>query len=184
MDAFEIGIVTQGWIDEDTTHAQIDLCSHGQIRLVFDGHTIESGDRGNDYTISTSALALLRTVESDHSPDRPVATRLVLHCGMLSLLSCPIGIDWSISHLDGRVRLADVVRYDSVDVTEATHFQGLTLELFEPDYRRAVVAFADEARTFFAGAAKAIEDDGDRAEYAAFWQEYDERLERARSASG
>jgi hypothetical protein len=44
------------------------------------------------------------------------------------------------------------------------------------------VAFADEARTLFEGAAKTIEDDGNRAEYAAFWQEYDERLERAVSA--
>jgi hypothetical protein len=177
---FEIEIITQGWTgstDEDAE--RVDLCSHGDIRLTIADCVIAPGDGEGDYTISTSALALLRTLESDHSPERPVAGSLVLHCGMLMMLSCPIGIDWSVSHLGARVRLHDVVRYDSVDETQAVRFPGLAIELGEDDYRRQVVAFAEKAKLLFEGVDKAFHDDSDRQEYDEFWREYDGRLSRA-----
>lgn len=174
---FEIEIITQGWTGSTEEDAKtVDLCSHGDIRLTIGDCVIAPGDGEGDYTISTSVLALLRTLESDHSPERPVAGRLVLHCGMLMMLSCPIGIDWSVSHLGARVRLHDVVRYDSVDETQAAHFPGLAVELAEDDYRRQVVAFAEKAKRLFEGVDKAFHDDSDRQEYDEFWREYDERL--------
>jgi hypothetical protein len=176
---FEIQIITQGWMGETPEHVANDLCSHGDIGLVIGGCLIAPGDGEGDYTISTSALALLRTLESDHSPERPIASHLVLHCGMLLMLSCPIGIDWSVSHLGGRVRLHDVVRYDSVDEAEATRFLGLAVELEEDEYRRQVVAFAEKAKRLFEGVVKAFADDVERQEYDEFWQEYDGRLSRA-----
>jgi hypothetical protein len=179
--AFEIEIITQGWTGSTEEDAEsVDLCSHGDIRLMIGDCLIAPGDGEGDYTISTSALALLRTLESDHSPKRPVAGSLVLHCGMLMMLSCPIGIDWSVTHFGGRVRLHDVVRYDSVDETQATRFPGLEVELSEDDYRRQVAAFAEKARGLFEGVDKVFHDDSDRQEYDEFWREYDERLSRTR----
>lgn len=134
------------------------------------------GDGERDYTISTSALALLRTLESDRLPERPVAERLVLHCGMLFMQSCPIGIDWRVSHRGTRVRLSDVVRYDSTSESQAVHFPGLAVELDEDEYRRQVVAFAESAKQLFEGVDK--EPDIDRELYEEFWQEYDRRLGR------
>ncbi|MDP9261738.1 MAG: hypothetical protein M3O89_07205 [Actinomycetota bacterium] len=75
---FEIEIITQGWTGSTEEDAErVDLCSHGDIRLTIGDCLIAPGDGEGDYTISTSALALLRTLESDHSPERPVAGSLV-----------------------------------------------------------------------------------------------------------
>jgi hypothetical protein len=169
---FELEIVSQGWLDVPNAEHD-DLCSHGDLRLVIGGTVVAAGDGSGDYTISTSALALLRTLESDHSTRAPVVpTALVMHCGMLSMVSCPEGIDWSVSHRDGRVLLADVVK------NETERFPGLAVDLSEDEYRRAVVAFAEKAKEPFATVEKTL-DDSTRDEYEAFWREYDERLGRA-----
>lgn len=174
---FVIEIVSQGWLGEQTADfdpSRADLCSHGDIRLVIGGRAISAGDGSAEYTISTSALALLRTLDCDHSPYAPVADRLILHCGMLLMLSCPYGIDWTISHRDGRVSLADVVK------DKSQTFPGLAVDLSETEYRRQIVAFAERAKEPFADVEKAIADEVDRADYEAFWHEYDELLNRGR----
>src|SRR5262249_6774365 len=125
--------------------------------------------------------ALLRTLESGHSPEHPVAERLLLHCGMLLMLSCPSGIDWSVTHLGERVRLHDVVRYDGTDESGAVRFPGLMVELAEDEYRRQVVAFAEKAKEPFRTTEKVFHDEVDRQDYDVFWQEYDGRLSRAAS---
>jgi hypothetical protein len=51
--------------------AAVDLCSHGDVRLVIGGVTIAPGDGDGEYGISAAALGLLRTTESDWPP-RPV----------------------------------------------------------------------------------------------------------------
>jgi hypothetical protein len=185
---FEIEITTQGWIDPELHDAPADLCSHGDIRLEIGGGVIVSGDAepgevADWWTISTSALALLRTLESDHSPlDRRVAERLILHCGVIEMLTCPIGVDWSVTHRGGRVRLYDVVRFDTVDETETVRFPGLEVELADDEYRLPVVAFAEKAKEPFVGTEKTPADDYEQQLYEEFWREYDERLRRALSA--
>ncbi len=179
---FSIAITRQGWLNSEPTDPS-DLCSHGYIRLVIGGEVIAPGDE-REYTISTSALGLLRTLESDHSPERPVGSgTLILHCGMLMMLSCPVGIDWSVTHRGGRVRLRDIVRFDSTDASEAVRFPGLEVELEEEAYRREVVAFARSAKGLFVGAEKVLHDDTDRKEWGDFWEEY-ERLLAANADSG
>ena len=168
---FEIEITRQGWLN-GLEVAPGDLCSHGDIRLVIGGMEIASGEE--EYTISTSALALLRTLDSDHSPEHPVADRLILHCGMLEMLSCPIGFDWRVTHLPG-----EVVRVDEVVRDETAHF-GMVVELPEERYRRQVVGFAEEAKTLFVGAKKEPDSTYDQELYEQFWSEYDELLSRFR----
>lgn len=140
---------------------------------------ITPGESGQGFTISTSALALLRTLESDHHAARPVADRLILCCGGIEILTCPIGIDWSVTHLGGRVRLADAIRYDTTDESQAARFPGLMTDLAEGDYRKQIVAFAEKARQPFAGAKKTPADDYAEELYDDFWREYDARLSRA-----
>jgi hypothetical protein len=185
---FEIEITKQGWIDPKLglDDAPNDLCSHGDIRLEIGGQVIVSGEAepgevADWWTTSTSALALLRTLEADHSPDQPVADRLILHCGMIEMMTCPIGVDWSVEHLGGRVRLADIVRYDTVDEAQAARFPGLDAVVAEDEYRVQVVAFAEQAKQPFVGTEKTPSDDYKQQLYEEFWREYDERLDRARS---
>jgi hypothetical protein len=175
--SFELEVTSQGWLEPtsaDWDPARDDLCSHGDLRLVIGGLEIAAGDGSGDYAISTSAHALLRTLESDHGRGaRVVPTSLVMHCGGLTLVSCPYGIDWSVSHRGGRVLLGDVVK------NETERFAGLAVDLSEDEYRRAVVAFAERAKEPFATVEKSL-DESTRDEYEAFWREYDERLRRAR----
>jgi hypothetical protein len=147
---------------------------------VIGGRAIALGNGDGEYGISESALALLRTLESDHSPTQPLAERLIPHgCGTMLMFSCPIGIDWSVSHVGGRVCLHRIVRYDDIDTTQAAHFPGLDIEITEDEYRRQVVAFALRAKEPFAGIEKTFEDDFDRQQYEEFWDEYDRLFNRA-----
>ena len=177
---FEIEITSQGWITDKPSSKLDDLCSHGNLRLVIAGCVVAPGDGDDDYTLSTSALALLRTVESDHIPG-PDVDNLILHCGQLLMLSCPVGIDWQVTHSDGHVRLSDVVRFDDVDVRKAKRFPDLVAELSEAEYREEIAAFARAAKQPFVGVEKRFHEDVDRQDYEEFWAEYDDRLSRALS---
>jgi hypothetical protein len=176
--SFEIEVTSQGWLGEpsaDWEPAHDDLCSHGDIRLVISGRVIAPGEGSGDYAIGTSALALLRTLESDHSPGlRVVPTALVMHCGGLLMVSCPYGIDWAVLHRGRRVLISDVVK------DECEKLDGLSADLSEDEYRRQIIAFATTAKELFAASEKSL-DDSTRAEFEEFWREYDERLERARA---
>jgi hypothetical protein len=181
---FEIDIIQQGWISSDPASVRADLCSHGDIRLLIGRQVIAPGDGSEDYTISTSALALLRTLESDHACGSSDG-QLLLHCGMILMVSCPIGVDWSVAHRDGRVRLSDVVVCEETDSAREgprfREFPGLAVELTEGEYRRAIVAFADKAKEPFADIEKIFPDDAEQQLYEEFWLEFEERLGRARA---
>src|SRR5262249_54458019 len=173
-EAFSIAIVSQGWLAGCSPEE--DLCSHGRIRLVIGGVVVSPGDE--EYGISESALALLRTLTADHTSECPVAERLVFHgCGAILMMGCPIGIDWDVRHAPGAVELSDVRRYETTDGRPVLYPQ-VRAALPAEDYRRAVVAFAAEAKALFAGVPKAVTDSFDREQYTAFWQEYERHLAR------
>jgi hypothetical protein len=203
LPGFHIEIVTQGWLGEDGPDAEdseaaaIDLCSHGDIRLVIGGETIAAGD-GGEYGISEAALGLLRTITSNRkrSPvERPGSwhgtveegqkfERLIPHgCGTFLMMGCPIGIDWTVEHVDGRVRVSEVFRCDDVGTAEVQHYPDVAVEVSLEEYRHKIVAFARRAKEPFEGITKSISDDFDREMYVEFWAEYDRLLADAVAAS-
>jgi len=171
---FEIEITEQRWITDEPESVRNDLCSHGDIRLVIGGRVIAPGDGRSDYTISTSALALLRTLELDYASDPRAETQLILCCGMILMTSCPIGIYWSVTHAGGRVRLTNVDLCE--EIGSVRDFPGLSVDLPEDEYRRQIVAFAQKAKRPFVGIEKVIERDWEQDLYGEFWREYDARL--------
>jgi hypothetical protein len=96
----------------------------------------------------------------------------------------PIGIDWTVTHLDDRVRIADAVRYETTAEADAVRFPGLAVDVPLADYRNEVTAFARLAKEPFEGIEKSFDDDADRDDYANFWEEYDRHLAQAVRASG
>ena len=206
LPGFHIEIVTQGWLGpngvdaEDAEAATYDLCSHGDIRLVIGGRTIASGEDG-EYGISEAALGLLRTITSNRESSplkRPESwpghgtaeeaqefERLISHgCGLILMMSCPIGIDWTVEHADGRVRISEVFRCDDVGATDVQEYPDLAVEVPLQEYRDEIVAFARRAKEPFEGIEKSISDDFDREMYVEFWEEYDRLLAHAAAASG
>jgi hypothetical protein len=186
---FHIEIVKQGWITSDDPGydaAARDLCSHGDIRLIIGGQTVAAGDGQGQYGISEAALGLLRTLESDtlDQSDKPFADRLIPHgCGAILMMGCPIGIDWTVRHVNEGVHISDVVRYDATNEAEAMRYSGLEVEMSLDEYRDEITAFAQRAKEPFDGIAKSFYDDLDREDYLRFWEEYDRLLEKAVGAS-
>lgn len=172
---FQITIVEQGWLEGCSPHE--DLCSHGKIRLTIGNQSITDGDES--YSISQSALALLRTLGSDHASERPVAERLIFcGCSAILMLGCPIGINWSVSHRGREVLINNVIRHYSTDKADDAEFSELSVQVPEEEYRHQIVAFAREAKELFSGITKTFQIDFDREQYESFWAEFDQLLEQ------
>jgi hypothetical protein len=168
MTAFEIEVLSQHWIRPG---ALSDLCTHGTLQVVIGDELVAAG--GTEYGLSPSALALLRTIGRDHTPDAPVAQRLVFHgCSLILMQGCPIGIDWSVVHVGELVTLSDIRRYDTTSDTPSFR-SSLSITVPLVVYREQVLSFASRVRGFVeASAARAFDDTFDRKQYDDFWQEY------------
>ncbi len=95
------------------------------------------------------------------------------------MMGCPIGIDWTVRHAEDRVRITDVVRYDTTNEGDATRFPNLEIEMPLDEYRDEVVAFARRAKEPFEGVEKSFGDEVDEQDYLDFWEEYDRLLSGA-----
>ena len=166
---FRIEIVKQHWLGEK--ESEYDLCSHGSIRLVIGGQLITSDEI--EYGISESALALLRTLENDHSFENPVAERLVFHgCGTVLMIGCPIGIDWSVTHLGGDILINNIARYDAANEEQAIRFPRTEVRVPEEHYNQQVLSFAQEVKSWFERNPRSFYEDSDREQFEAFWEEF------------
>lgn len=171
---FEIEILEQGWLV--SSQSEYDLCSHGRLRLIIGGQVISAGEE--EYGISESALALLRTLNSHHSATAPVADRLIFHgCGTLLMMGCPIGITWNVTHTLEGVQLDTVLRFDTTDDDHPVGFNGLQALVPTETYRRQIIAFALKAKAFFqASSPRCYYDKADQLQAERFWKEYDALL--------
>jgi hypothetical protein len=173
---FSIQILEQGWLKE--CDPEMDLCSHGRISLIIGDTRI--ADEGEELGISESALAMLRTIDSNHSADKPVAQQMIFHgCGNILMMGCPIGIDWSITHLDDdTVQIGNIVWYPETNKSKAKWYSGLTVKMSATEYRDQVCRFACQAKELFHGITKRPAEDFDKQQHEDFWNEYNELLNR------
>jgi hypothetical protein len=172
--AFSLKILNQHWLG--TEPAQFDLCSHGQLELTIGGQVILDGRE--EYGLSESALALLRTLKQEHSPKNHVAEKLIFHgCGYVLMQGCPIGIDWTVQHEGDEIILKDVVRWDTPDEHRPTRFVGLSVSLPLVEYRQVVLEFAQMVKQFFKGQEKEFFNEAERDEYEVFWQEFNRLID-------
>jgi CBS domain-containing protein len=174
MGIFSVEIVRQGWLPH--VEAADDLCSHGAIRLQIGGVLVADGSE--DYGISESALAMLRTLHSDRLRGDALAECMILHgCGTMLGFGCGLGVDWTTRHSRGVVTTTDVVRYDAAGGRDAREFTSASLVLPFADYARAIATFAETARTLFESTPKHVEQNETwPGEYSSFWSEYDKLL--------
>jgi hypothetical protein len=177
---FTIKIENQGWLCNDDNDDQ-DLCSHGEIFLSVLDTIITQSSVNEEWGISESALALLRTLENDYCCEPEHDEGLILHgCGAILMMGCPISIHWSVKHLDGHVTLSDFVKITTTNPdTGSIYYPGLEVKIGSIDYKNQIVSFALQAKELFNySKEKRISDDYDKELYEEFWTEYNQLLIR------
>ena len=135
---------------------------------------------GEEWGISESALALLRTLKQDYFADPDQLEGLILHgCGCILMMGCPTAIHWSVKHTETDVILSDFVKVSTISDSGIV-YPNLKVQIDKNKYKDQVIAFALTARDFFENSPKKIFDDKyDQEMYKAFWSEFNELLEFA-----
>jgi len=172
-----IKIENQRWLCND--NGEEDLCSHGEIYLNVNGTIITQSGMDEEWGISESALALLRTLDKDYFCDPDNEEGLILHgCGLILMMGCPISIHWTVKHIDDQVILTDFVKVATVNPeTGSVHYPELEIKLSRNEYKNQVVSFALHAKKFFDNSKeKRTSDAFDKEMYEEFWNEYNQLL--------
>ena len=158
---FSIQVKNLHWIDT-TADDPKDKCLHGDV-------SVQIGDECfgmEDATVSATAFYLLRSLTRDHIM-YSMGIQLLPCCGFdmyfwqgeLVIIGCPNGIDWSVIHENGQIKL----------ITDSEQETVVPLET----YKQAVFAFADEIEAFYQNSqTKVFNDEEDRCVYHAFWDEW------------
>lgn len=166
MSGFQIDVTKLFWIGGEADDPE-DLCLHGHAVAMIGDRRLEY----EDATVSATALYLLKTLTEDHIIYKD--NQMLPCCGFflipndegteVSISGCPNGVDWTVRHEDGMVRL----------ILE----DGYTVSAEPEAYRREVYAFADKIRDFYnASAPKMLPKvDWERKGYLAFWAEWNRR---------
>lgn len=175
---FLIKIENQRWL----TNKEEDLCSHGEIYLNINGIVITQSGINEEWGISESALALLRTLDRDYICDLDNGEGLILHgCGAILMMGCPISIHWTVKHIDNQVILSNFVKVATTNPkTGSVYYTGCEIRLDSNEYKNQVLSYAIQAKDLFDNSSeKQITDEFDKKMYEDFWEEYNQLIKNA-----
>jgi hypothetical protein len=148
-----------------------DLCAHGGVKICVNEIVISDGT-DTEWTVSASALYLLRTIKQDHTKEHPVCENLIPHCGFamfapskgddVIIIECPNGINFEVKHIDDEVVLINQ-KNEQMKITTG-------------EWKQAVFQFADAVENFYQSSQpKQPERDDNHEGYKAFWAEWKRR---------
>jgi hypothetical protein len=165
---FSIEINEIHWISNEDI--KTDLCAHGNIKVIIGDELIAGIKEDEDWTISATALFLLRTLERNHTKENQVGEHLIPCCGHFLIFTddmeelyiggCQNGIDWEVTHEDKIVKLK----------TKSEKTTSIDFEY----YKSEILNFVDKVEQFYieSGEKTIPEDDFDRNAYLEFWNEW------------
>jgi hypothetical protein len=174
MNQFSIQILEMSWLGE--YNFENDLCAHGKVKVIIGDEIIAGNDITEDFTISSTALFLLRTLERNHTKENNEEEFLLPHCGHtfyyfgvmkeVLVMGCNIGIDWEVIHENGKVILK----------TESGNKTTIDFNI----YKSIVLNFVDKVNEFYLESDTKIlpEDNYDRNGYLEFWNEWRTRRQK------
>ena len=161
------------WLEN--TEAERDLCAHSSVYLKI-GDKILSDDSSGDWTVSSSAYHLLKTLKEDHSGK--AEPQLIECCGYsmyvvgknhdeLYIIGCANGINWTTIHKENKI----VHQFEDGEIIE-TDFD---------EWRNAICNFSDEIMNFYkVSSPKILEDDEEvRRGFELFMREWKKLREEA-----
>lgn len=131
------------WISDDGTDDPSDLCAHSPVVCEINDVVIVRPEDG-DWTVSASAIFLLRALGRDHTSTCKVGDQLFPCCGHgiydvgepeVVICGCPSGIDFEIRRVGNTFQIT----------TEA----GKIIDVPEGDWKRAVLAYSSQIMNFY-----------------------------------
>ena len=166
---FKIQILNQHWISTDDNGN--DLCSHGEFELIIGGEIILCKHDKIDWTISTSTLNLLKCIESNYIAEQNF--ELILHCGQLQMLSCPIGVYINIIHRNEKVKIENIKKQFGVSDNEFIDYPNLKVEIPKNHFAMQILKIAEQVKLFFENQPKRVlNDKEDELLWKNFWLEF------------
>ena len=178
MSFFSIKILNQSWLDSDLSHT--DLCSHGELEIIIDNQIIVDEKDKLDWTISTSALSLLRSIEPYKYEEGRYCEK-ILHCGQLLMLNCPICIDWEMIYEYDTITLKNVFKQFSVNPENVINFKEINITIDKKKYVKEILSIAQEVKQFFEDQPQRIfYDKWESLSYDSFWLEFNELFTKAK----
>ncbi|GAA4300679.1 hypothetical protein [Nibribacter koreensis] len=168
---FEIHLSNLHWITED--HPETDLCAHGSLYVQIGNEVVLDEEANSSWTVSATALLLLRTLELNHTKDCPIGDQLVPCCGHtlyldenteeVYILGCATGYNWDVRHSTDKIILRTA--------------KGLPLVIPFTVYKEKVLAFVSQVEQFYnVSLPKELPtNNDDRKAYLKFWEEWHRR---------
>lgn len=162
-----IKLLDLSWISGEDDPA--DLCAHGHV-FVKIGDEILSNKESGIWSVSATAIYLLRTLERDYQAN-DFSSQLLPYCSHsyyidedrneIVFFGCPTGIDWTIIHTEyGKIK----------HVSD----NGSKANVDWETYKNIVLVFADAVEAFYQmSLPKTLPDDKDDVKgYQLFWDEW------------
>jgi len=155
-----------------------DKCAHGRVLFQVNDTIFVKPD--DVWTVTTSALYLLRTITENHTIEDPVSETNFLFpcCGFIVwpagerfevlCMGCCNGVDVEIIHHQGMVMVKSPAGSEEVS---------------ESEWTAAVLGFVNSVQAFYDTSAPKVDikDEFDRQGWEAFWQEWEKRYQKALS---
>jgi hypothetical protein len=162
----------KGSVDDPT-----DFCAHGRVMFRVNEITFVRPEDG-EWTVSATALYLLRSLTLDHTKSNSIAEgNFLFPCCAFSVwpikdkfevicMGCPNGIDIYIRHREGKVSLSSSLGTEIVT---------------ESEWKEAVIRFVTLVQTFYVQSSPKIkiEDEYDARGWIEFWREWEQRVSNA-----
>ena len=160
-----------------------DYCAHGRVSFRINETVFVEPDRR--WTLSASALYLLRTLEDSHahSDDVTQGNYLFPCCGFnvfpttrgkykLFIIGCPNGID------------VHIILQDDLVIVQSLNGKSEIVSFLE--WMDAVFGFADQIMAFYQNSSpkEQYHDEDDRIGWTEFWKEWDYRRNKSYSTVG
>ncbi|MCL2675364.1 MAG: hypothetical protein FWE84_02075 [Firmicutes bacterium] len=162
---FELKVNDMRWMN-GMVDDPADLCLHGKAYVKI-GDTVLDDGTANDWAVSAGAYRMLESLYKNHIKGRE--EHLLPCCGhfmfiyektdSLIITGCPKGIDWSIVHENGTVKISSDTNAQAVIPFE--------------DYKAIVFGFADTVKSFYDNCSpKNSQDAFENQAYQRFWENW------------
>jgi len=175
---FKIELKKIHWLENYGEEDNLDLCAHGKVCVTINEEIIaDNSDDPNDWwSLTATALHLLRTLELNHTSVNPVGDCLIPGEGhhidhhkndpivhIETVYPMVDGRNWWVIHEDNKVKL----------VTESSKETIISFE----HYKSEVLYFVDKVHDFYkTSKPKTLpEDKYDREGYLKLWKEWEMR---------